>query len=141
MYLYYPVLVSALPANRRTTLARLISQSFNKMFGAERLLEFEKAAVCQVDGHFIAVACVREKKQYAHPTVECVCVAHEHRRKGVGRELMKCVLSDLGYDALMLHVDADAPCYRAATSMYREAGFVEIMRDEAETTMQWERGS
>lgn len=137
MRLVYPLLVSALPLDKRCKIARVISLAFGRAFAAERLLDYNKGVVCQIDGEIVGVACVRESSRYEHPTVECVCVAAQHRRRGIAREVMQCVQSDLGYDALMLHLDADAPHYAAAAALYRSVGFVEQTRDECETAMTW----
>lgn len=137
MRLVYPVLVNALPLDKRCKIASVISLAFERPFGAERLLEFDKGVVCQINGEYVGVACVRESSRHEHPTVECVCVASHHRRRGIAREVLRSVQSDLGYKALMLHIDADAPHYAVATALYRDAGFVEQTRNETETAMTW----
>lgn len=138
MRMVYPLMIQALPHNQRAKIARVISTAFSKPFSAERLLEFEKAVVCQHDAEYIGVACVRAQGEYKFPTVECVSVASRFRERGVGKETVECVQADLGYDQLTLHVDRiDNPNIDAALSLYQSCDFKIVRSNEKEHELEW----
>lgn len=145
MRLIYPVLMNAMPFDKRCMVARLVASAFDRDFRAEQLLGFEKAVLCQENGRVIGVACVRNSGRHRLPTLECVCVSHDFRRKGIGRELVQSVQTELDYDGLLLHVDRDSSSsgmrqHNVAVGLYESCGFVSVREDERETEMEWRRG-
>ena len=139
MQLFYPVLIGALAADRKHKISRLISNAFDKTFAAETLQGFNKAVLCQQNGDIIGVACVRESSAHPLPTLECVCVAAQHRRQGIAHEMIACAQTDLGYNTLMLHIDKDNQQLQKVQSLYRDCGFVVTRESDTELEMQWRR--
>ena len=133
-----------LPFNRRCVLSEHISKCFCRHFPVSRLREFEKAALYQEKGEVVALAMVREINLEGEtlkvPTVECFSVLPEKRRKGVGKELLNFITSDMGYPKLMLHIDRpDNSFYYLAQNLYISAGFVLVREDDLECEMVWEK--
>ena len=140
MRLVYAVLPSALPRDKRCKVARVISLAFERPFDAEKLLQYDKAVFCQEKGEVVGTAFVRDSPAYPLPTLECVCVSREIRRQGVARDIIRCVQSDLGYDALLLHINRQGNVhYAAARALYEDCGFCPTAEDETEVEMKWER--
>ena len=144
MILVYEVELQMLPLHRRCILSEHISTCFCRPFPVLRLGEFQKAALYQEKGKIVGLAVVREISTEGQtlriPTVECISVLPENRRRGAGKELLKFITSDMGYRTLMLHIDKPAnPFYHFAKSLYISAGFVVAREDDLECEMVWER--
>ena len=144
MILIYEVELRMLPLHRRCILSEHISKCFCRPFPVSRLGEFQKAALYQEKGEIVALAVVREidteGETLKTPTVECLGVLPEKRRKGVGTELLRFITSDMGYPKLMLHIDRPGNSfYHLAQNLYISAGFVLVREDDLECEMVWEK--
>lgn len=141
----YQMNVASLPPLRQEQLISHIRQNFGCLFDTSRLQEYERVVVYQDKGQLYGLALVRPPASDSAddpPTLECVSVATEQRRKGIGSEVVQFALTDLGLRRLRLHVDrvvagCDDTRYEWLCAWYQRLGFVVNYENEKECELEW----